>query len=64
MLHRILTERGLVELVVQELLDLLVVEIHDDEPLMVGGKPHPVALVHDHIPHLQILRQTRNTVCG
>ena len=63
-LRRILTERGLVELVVQELLDLLVVEIHDDEPLMVGGKPHPVALVHDHIPHLQILRQTRNTVCG
>ena len=56
-LHRILTERGLVVLIIQELLDLLVFEIHDNKALMVGDKPHPVALVHDHIPHLQVLRQ-------
>ena len=56
MLDRILAQGGIVVLVVQKLLDLLGLEVYDDESLMVGGQPHPSAMVHLGIPQHQVLR--------
>ena len=64
MLTGVLTERRLVELVVRKLSHLLGVHIHDNDALVVGGEPKPVAVVHEHIPGEQVLGQTYNTQRG
>ena len=60
MLAGVLAERRLIELVVSELAHLLGVHIHDEESLMVGGQPHPVAVIHEHIPRQEVLGQPSN----
>ena len=51
-LHGVVAQRGLVELVVLELFHLLALGVDHEESLMVGGYPYPAALVGHHVPYL------------
>ena len=49
----VLADRGGVVLVMDEVLDLTTLHVDDKDTHVVGSQPHPTALVHAHIPHLE-----------
>ena len=58
--HGIVRNGGLVILVGQELAYVLRLEVNDEHTLVVGTQPQPAVAVNEQVPHLQVLRQTRD----
>ena len=59
----IVTQRGLVELIVQQLLHLLTLRVDHEDTLMVCADPDPATFVGHHVPDLQRVGQWSNAMC-
>ena len=60
--RRIVTDRGFIKLIVQELANLFILTVNDKYSHVVGSHPHTVLVVYLDIPYLQAFGQSLDTL--